>query len=214
MSYHIARICHITSHHITSHHITSHHITSHHITSHHITSHHITSHHITSHHITSHHITSHHITSHHITSHHITRICHITSPTYVTSHHPHKSHHMTRICHITHHPHMSHHIARICHMPTYVTLPAYVTCPQMSHQPFGWKMLVTTFQFTVRYKWSERKAPVPCTCFKIHYSLSTQKQKMIQIKSVYMSGYVYSTFIFLPSPSLFNYNMYNNKKKM
>ena len=96
---------------------------------------------------------------------------------------------------------MSHHIARICHMP------AYVTCSQMSHQPFGWKMLVTTFQFTVRYIWSEKKAPVPSTCFKIHYSFSMQKQKMIQMKSVYMSGYVYSTFILLPSPSLFNYNM-------
>ena len=122
---------------------------------------------------------------------------------------------------------MSHHIARICHIsharirqiarivtspayvtsPTYVTLPAYVTCPQMSHQPLGWKILVTTFQFTVSYRWSERKAPVPSTCFKIHYSLSTQKQKMIQMKSVYMSGYVYSTCILLPSPSLFNYNM-------
>ena len=113
---------------------------------------------------------------------------------------------------------MSHHIARICHMPAYVTCPhmshrphvtspAYVMCPQMSHQPFGWKMLMT-FRFTVRYKWSERKAPVPRTCFKIHYSFSMQKQKrMIQIKSVYVSGYVYNTFIFLPSPSLFNYNM-------
>ena len=96
---------------------------------------------------------------------------------------------------------MSHHIARICHMPAYVTspayvtLPAYVTCPQMSHQPFGWKMLMTTFQFTVRYKWSERKASVLCTCFKIHYSFSMQKQKMIEMKSVYMSGNVYSTFI-------------------
>ena len=40
----------------------------------------------------------------------------------------------------------------------------------------GWKMLMT-FQFTVRYKWSERKAPVPCTCFKIRYSFSMQKQK-------------------------------------
>ena len=123
------------------------------------------------------------------------------------------SHHIARICHITsHHPNMSHtspayvtsHITRMCHItsPAYVTLPAYVTCPQMSYQPFGWKMLVTTFQFTVRYKWSEKKAPVPCTCFKIHYSFSMQKQKMIQIKSVYMSGYVYSTFIFLPSPPL------------
>ena len=95
-------------------------------------------------------------------------------------------------------PHMSHH--------PHVTLPSYVTCPQMSHQPFGWKMLVT-FQFTVRYKWSEKKVPVPCTCFKIHYSFSIQKQKMIQMKSLYMLGYVYSVFIFLASPSLFNYNM-------
>ena len=101
------------------------------------------------------------------------------------------------------------HLARVCHIisPAYVTLPTYVMCPQMSHQPFGWKMVVTTFRFTVRYKWSERNAPVPCTCFKIHYSFSMQKQKMIEMKSVYMLGYVYSAFIFLPSPSLFNYNM-------
>ena len=141
-------------------------------------------------------------------SHHIARICHITSPAYVTSHHitsPAYVTHVTRICHITSPAYVTSHITRMCHItsPAYVTLPAYVTCPQMSHQPFGWKMLVTTFQFTVRYKWSERKAPVPCTSFKIHYSFSMQKQKMIQIKSVYMSGYMYSTFIFLPLPVSF-----------
>ena len=120
---------------------------------------------------------------------HIARICHmpayVTSPAYVTC------------------PHMSH--ARICHMPAYVTSPAYVTCPHMSHSPYmsyapkchisrldGRSMLVTTFQFTVRYKWSERKAPVLCTCFKIHYSFSMQKQKMIEMKSVYMSGNMHS----------------------
>ena len=37
---------------------------------------------------------------------------------------------------------------------------------------------------------------VSWTCFKIHYSFSMQKQKMIQMKAVYVSGYVYSTFIY------------------
>ena len=112
-------------------------------------------------------------------SHHIARICHITSPAYVT-------------CpHMSHRPHMSHHITCICHMPAYVTCPhmshrphmshsrymSHPPPPEMSYQPFEWKMLVRTFQFTVRYKWSERKAPVLCTCFKIHYSFSMQKQK-------------------------------------
>ena len=97
------------------------------------------------------------------------------------THRPHMSHHITCICHIAH----ICYIAHICHMPP--------PPKKMSHQPFGWKMLVTTFQFTVRYKWSERKAPVLCTCYKIHYSFSMQKHKMIQMKSVYMSGNVHST---------------------
>ena len=128
-------------------------------------------------------------------SHHIARICHITLPAYVTC------------------PHMSH--ARICHMSAYVTSPAYIMCPQMSHQPFGWKMLVT-FQFTVRYKWSERKAPVPCTRFKIHYSFSMQKQKNdtnevsvhvgVRVQYIYFSSPPLPVFLISPS-SLFNYNM-------
>ena len=114
-------------------------------------------------------------------SHHIARICHM--PAYVTSHHPHMSHHITRICHMPAYvtcPHMSHgsHMSHRPHMShsRYMSHPPPPP-PQMSHQPFEWKMLVRTFQFTVRYKWSERKAPVLCTCFKIHYSFSMQKQK-------------------------------------
>ena len=98
---------------------------------------------------------------------------------------------------------MSHHIARMCH----IARKYYV--PQMSHQPFRWKMLVTTFQFTVRYKWSERKAPVPCTCFKIHYSsVCRSKKNDTNEVSVHVGVRVqYIYFPPLPSPSLFNYNM-------
>ena len=127
-------------------------------------------------------------------SHHIARICHmpayVTLPAYVTSHHPHMSH--ACICHMPAYvicPHMSHRP----HMPHSPYMSHAPPPKKMSHQPFGWKMLVTTFQFTVRYKWSERKAAVLCTCFKIHYSFSMQKQKMIQMKSVYMWGNVHST---------------------